>query len=914
MAFSHGGQYGALPRDDAADTELTPITTPSTVASPPTSASLLQPAAHRRLGSRDHVLIREAEVDIADSISASSPTLSGLGLSTGTQRSLIQRVPVGSKVSPQSDEPVSPIDSPPVFDQHHGRGHSLEGPGSFLDSGFSHQSYSLSQEDQQLRVHQSQASTAPSGVGGGRELRDLELVLTKLASLLGDAGPPFDCSTNTSFFHGRGQWLSVTVLILSIFSTVFSGIYLVIAIVKPRYGRSIHSGGSLSPSTASLLAALFAKAIELSFVTVFVGFLGQVLTRKAFLKTSSGITIADMSMRSWIMQPGTLITHWETVRYAGLSLLGAVSLTVAFISIFYTTASDALGMLKSLPSIPDCYEYMAYQILVVSPKLKFGDLEDHPLFGRVSASYANAPYLAKNCRTPILERDDADGGSTCLAISHAGQSFRNFQQYMANWTERISTGSSTSDLNLRPAPVALLYDNTTVEGSWIEVKNQTQLSIDNKRGIVNVTMAMPHPGVFAAARDPINDILQPNELEGLGEYNIVASVPSPAVNILCAILTSDELDPFVYERWENATVPFNNTLWPNQIPLASDDQWLNKTAVDDIFGFGKNKIRQPVFPKVPIRFNTILNTTGWYDKNSIFLLGTSPSGTYTLCSIHSYLSPNCSTQYHASSNGGTLRAHCEDPNDQKAYRFSHPEAPNGLVYKDYRDVASTWGNSLSMNTGVTDGNASNSRLLTEFIPTDIFLNPSLPSTAETLAVLSSSALLLAAQDSPFIHEWNYSTTIPFLLTPQYQRFNASLQTQQYASGGTQQWQGLFYVVLALVFVTNLLCLAYMLAHRENVTDYTEAQNLFAVSLNSPPSRRLEGSCGGGPVDDQLGAAWYVVKDDKHHFYFEAGRAQPRARRRGMPREQEADRISLMYSKVSSPDASRRSRVSFFGAL
>lgn len=49
-----------------------------------------------------------------------------------------------------------------------------------------------------------------------------------------------------------------------------------IAIVQPRYGRTIHSGGKLTPTTASTLFALFAKTIELSFVTVFVTFLGQV--------------------------------------------------------------------------------------------------------------------------------------------------------------------------------------------------------------------------------------------------------------------------------------------------------------------------------------------------------------------------------------------------------------------------------------------------------------------------------------------------------------------------------------------------------------------------------------------------------------------------------------------------------------
>jgi hypothetical protein len=100
----------------------------------------------------------------------------------------------------------------------------------------------------------------------------------------------------------------------------------------------------MAPSTASLLSAFFAKTIELSFVTVFVAFLGQVLTRRALMKHSSGITIADMSMRSWIMQPGTLITHWENVRHSGLTFLGMISLTTAIMAMLYTTAAETLGM------------------------------------------------------------------------------------------------------------------------------------------------------------------------------------------------------------------------------------------------------------------------------------------------------------------------------------------------------------------------------------------------------------------------------------------------------------------------------------------------------------------------------------------------------------------------------------------
>jgi hypothetical protein len=91
---------------------------------------------------------------------------------------------------------------------------------------------------------------------------------------------------------------------LSIYSTAMSGLWLVVAIYQPRYGRGISSSngpGVLAPSTASLLSTLFAKTIELSFVTVFVAFVGQVLTRRSFLKRSKGMTIAEMTMRNWVI-------------------------------------------------------------------------------------------------------------------------------------------------------------------------------------------------------------------------------------------------------------------------------------------------------------------------------------------------------------------------------------------------------------------------------------------------------------------------------------------------------------------------------------------------------------------------------------------------------------------------------------
>lgn len=168
---------------------------------------------------------------------------------------------------------------------------------------------------------------------------NVELTKAKL-----EYDPFHGCKSKSNIHQGRWTWLSITILLLAVYSTVFSGIYLFVAIRKPRYGQHIHSAGKLSPSTATLISAIFAKTIELSFVTVFVAFLGQALSRRAFVRNSNGVTIAEMSMRSWIMQPGSMITHWESVKYGALTFLGMVSLTAALLAMLYTSASEALGM------------------------------------------------------------------------------------------------------------------------------------------------------------------------------------------------------------------------------------------------------------------------------------------------------------------------------------------------------------------------------------------------------------------------------------------------------------------------------------------------------------------------------------------------------------------------------------------
>ena len=171
--------------------------------------------------------------------------------------------------------------------------------------------------------------------------------------------------------------------------------------------------------------------------------------------------------------------------------------------------------------------------------------------------------------------------------------------------------------------------------------------------------------------------------------------------------------------------------------------------MDDLFGFDEVQIH-PIFPNFPQPYNTVLNYSKIWGQESVYLLATSPTGKYTMCSMRVALSPNCSTEYSASVSGGSLTSHC-DRDNALAYIKSEPKAPHGIWEKDWVNVASEWETSLSLNTGIVNEDGANARLLTQLIPTSGTLDPSLPSISEALAVLAGGTLVLSSLDSPFIH-------------------------------------------------------------------------------------------------------------------------------------------------------------------
>lgn len=183
---------------------------------------------------------------------------------------------------------------------------------------------------------------------------------------------------------------------------------------------------------------------------------------------------------------------------------------------------------------------------------------------------------------------------------------------METWSAINKDGKGvSSDIGDRPQAPGMLFDNTTVVGSWVatNTSNMNASYAQYQRIVNNVTVSMPHAGIFSAARDQINGILQPEELAGVGEYAISASVISPTINVLCANVNATSLAPIVYTTWPNAktntsSIPNQKVAWSGYqqdiTELMQNGTKLNTTDLDDIFewGFEKHGRYPPVFPMV----------------------------------------------------------------------------------------------------------------------------------------------------------------------------------------------------------------------------------------------------------------------------------------------------------------------------
>jgi hypothetical protein len=128
------------------------------------------------------------------------------------------------------------------------------------------------------------------------------------------------------------------------------------------------------------------------------------------------------------------------------------------------------------------------------------------LQGLVKSIFANRAYMEQQCFTPVTISDDPNAEVTCVDIRYAYQGNLDLQNYLSQWESIFNNNESGFGLLDDPSPATLFNNNNTrVASSWIEVLNTTTVS---GRVANNVTLAVPHIGVIAAARNPRNKIIQ----------------------------------------------------------------------------------------------------------------------------------------------------------------------------------------------------------------------------------------------------------------------------------------------------------------------------------------------------------------------------------------------------------------------
>ncbi|KAF3913527.1 hypothetical protein ABW20_dc0102041 [Dactylellina cionopaga] len=491
---------------------------------------------------------------------------------------------------------------------------------------------------------------------------------------------------------------------------------------------------------------------------------------------------------------------------------------------------------------------------LVSPKLAWGSPQTRNLTGFASTSYATNTYKIEKCQTIISDAEDPIGEgylvpvakATCDGILSAGRGYRDLADWNELWAE--AKGQSFPDPLKRPAAPSSL-ELVNYAGAW--------MSVTKENGVNRAVMAMPHPGVIASTKNSsLNGILQPEQVgSGYGSFIIKGAVANPAVDVTCAPINASHIEWY----------------------LANEDKTRNGTfdpQVQQVFNFTNNATfffdtsiyTQPVLPyaaprfaKAPIEKNSIIATP--LGDPSVYLLTRAPGlgAHYVMCSMKSFVTPNCSSEFQAFESSGNATANCRLDNPlafkevlrgQNVSTIDYPieGAPGApvqdLPYPFFKDIAMNVLLATSLNTGVTDGNASITRFLSQLAvdTRNGDLDPSRPTLAEALAVLLGNAIITSAVDSVFTTYFPYGPDVPL---PYVEYFTAEVATIEYTSGAGSGWKPLFYVVLAGVLIMNVFCLIYFSCVREGfVTDWTEVQNLFCVVMDG-------GALKGGATDSKI---------------------------------------------------------------
>jgi hypothetical protein len=113
------------------------------------------------------------------------------------------------------------------------------------------------------------------------------------------------------------------------------------------------------------------------------------------------------------------------------------------------------------------------------------------------------------------------------------------------------------------------------------------------------------------------------------------------------------------------------------------------------------------------------------------------------------------TRYNASSSGQSLEAVCDENTARKSQEMKGPnnEPVEFREIINWLDMGYDLLNALSLQTGIVDGDASLSRVLTQLQLKSPQLATNLPSPAEALLSMATCTMLDLTQGFPFVSIW-----------------------------------------------------------------------------------------------------------------------------------------------------------------
>ena len=331
--------------------------------------------------------------------------------------------------------------------------------------------------------------------------------------------------------------------------------------------------------------------------------------------------------------------------------------------------------------------------------------------------------------------------------------------------------------------------------------------------------------------------------------------------------------PLIYSNFTH--LPKNPS--PDTLAAFNETKWYNSTVFDPIFGFSRDQ-PPPIFYRLPGVNNSVISHYSQSRYAQWVLLPTDHNHSnqvdYNFCRLTISLRGGCSSEMSMSMSSSKLSTNCA----QHDVSFNQTLAPSPDLAWAWSNVSFQWAQAVSLDASYSDANSATPFMLSEFVPDSPVLPTKRPSLVESLAVLAANTLLDSMVDAPYNGSWpSTNTTLPSAIM---QPFTARVTWNQYASPGAREpWQNIFMIILAAVFVINLICFSYLLyitlfracfscfrpgagaASNRNRNgmreDYTDLNTLFQVALNSPSPRLMGNSPVRGKKESVYSKKWHL---------------------------------------------------------